>query len=211
MNFQQYQIWIKQFLREGKVISPGVTEYSEEIIKQNSHILIQIIRQHAENKEYRNLANLAELLRGECFFCYDYIEEWGTILEMMLLQAIVVFESEEVFRDHHILWLPHTLYDLIFHQISFGEYPPSCFELYFKLSKRVLDPYFMRLYESDKNWSYSQCLYFIEGASRSFAMQPEKFLELWALIEPQIKKDNGYYWLDEYWPTTYKELINSAK
>ncbi|NSL89253.1 hypothetical protein ECE50_020595 [Chitinophaga sp. Mgbs1] len=209
MEFKQYQIWIKQFLRNGKVISPGVTEYSNEIIKQNSQALIQIIQQHAENKEYRNLAALAELLRSGGFFYFDYIEEFASILEMMLLQAVKVFDEEEVFKDHNVLWLPHTLYDIIFHQIGFDEYPPSCFELYFELSKRVLDPYFMRHYESGNNWSYNQCLYFIDMADHKFAKKPEYFFKLWELIEPQIKNGSEFRWDDEYWPTTYKELISS--
>lgn len=207
--FQEYRIWISQFLKEGKVIRPGVTEVTEELILQNSQSLIQIIRQHSENKEYRNLAALAELLRGKGFFYCDYIEEFGSILEMMLSEAVTVFDNEEVFKDPMVLWLPHALYDLIFHQISFDEYPPSCFELYFELSKRVLNPYFMPLYRNGNDWSYQQCLYFIEAACRRFEEKTEYFFQLWELIELQIEKGNEYIWLDEYWPTTYREIIGS--
>lgn len=208
MDFQEYRTWIKQFLKEGKVISPEVTQFSDKIIKLNSQALIQLIQQHVGKKEYRNLTALSELLRSDGFFYFDYTEEFGTILEMMLLQAIAVFDSGEVFNDQYVLWLPRGLYDLIFHQIRFEEYPPICFELYFELSKRLLDPHFISLFESDYDGSYSQSLYFIDMSDHVFAKKPEKFFVLWHLIEPQIKDGRGFHWVEEHWPTAYAELVN---
>lgn len=203
MDFKEYQSWLKPLLKPGKAISPDVTQYTPEIVKENGQILIRIIQQHISNKEYSHLAALAEYLRGKGFFYFDYVDEMGTMLELMLSQAITIFDNEEVLRDHHLIWLPHGLYDLIFHQIRFEEYPPVCFELYFEMSKRVLDPHFMPLYEVDQDWSYSMCLSFIDKADYEFAKEPAYFFQLWKLIQ----KGNVFQWNENNWPDTYKELM----
>jgi len=36
MDFQEYRTWIKQFLKDGEIVSSEVTQFSKEIFKLNS-------------------------------------------------------------------------------------------------------------------------------------------------------------------------------
>lgn len=208
MNHEEYQSWLKPLLIEGQEIEAGIIQRTPEIVQQNSRTLIQLIEKHAELKEYRHLACLAEFLRGEGFFYFDYIDEFATLLKMLLQLSIAVFETGEVFNDEFVLRLPLSVYDLIFHQIHFDEYPQACAKLYFDLSKTVLNDRFKPLYESSE---YDQCLYFIEMESHWFLERPDEFLELWWMIKRQMDERKGYTWLEEYWPAAYAEFVNDRK
>ena len=208
MNPDEYRSWLKPLLIEGQIIEPGMVQLTLEMMQQNSRTLIQLIEKHAKLKKYRHLACLAEFLRGEGFFYFDYIDEFATLLEMLLQQSIAVFETGDVFNDEFILWLPLSVYDLIFHQIRFDEYPQICSKLYFDLSKTALNDRFKPLYKSS---CYNQCLYFIDMASHRFLERPDEFLELWRMIERQIDEGKGYAWSEENWPAAYGEFVNDQK
>ncbi|SEW24754.1 hypothetical protein SAMN05428988_3560 [Chitinophaga sp. YR573] len=207
IDFEEYQSWMKQWFSEGYFDLESI-QMSEELVRFNSLALLQLLRIHAEQKEYRNLASLTEALRSNGFFYFDYIEEFGIALEIMLRQAISVFDNGELFSDHSLLWLPCGIYDIIFHQIRLLEYPPICSKLYFELSNRILDSKFMPLYEFEKDSyaPYSQCLYFIEMADNWFADRGNEFLILWKKIDAQIRLGIGYPWLEDIWPATYMEF-----
>ena len=127
---------------------------------------------------------------------------------MLFRQSIAVFETGEVFKEEFVLWLPLSIFDLIFHQIHFAEYPEVCSKLYFNLSKTLLSDKFKPLSES---YHYSHCLYFIEMADRWFLKRPDEFLELWRMIERQVNEGKGYRWFEESWPAAFSLLFRESK
>lgn len=213
MSFDRYKLWVKQFLPESLKDSFPRESATADIACQDSLAFTRQVYFYGEKHEYRNMSSLAEIIRAEGVLYFDYVEGFDLLLKTLLEQSITIFDNGSVFNDNEILQLPSTVYDIIFHQVNFAEYPPVCFDLYFELSKRVLDDRFISLYylKNKGSWYYSQCLYFINMASGEFLQKPAKFIEIWNLMEKQIKKDGKLNWLKEYWYAAYLELTNGNK
>ena len=184
-----------------------LSEVFDSIVKTDARLLLPLILEHVERKEYINLALLAELIRGHGIFYWTYIKEYGYALEHMLHQAIYLLDTDIVWKDRSIMWFVQSLYDTIFHQVNLNDWPEGCAILYFKLSDKILEPQFMALYELKYiGESYSQALYFIDMANEWFAGRKQEFLILWKKIEEQIRIRSGYKWDDAWWPNSYNKL-----
>ena len=179
----------------------------DELTKEEPNNLSLIFKETIHDGNIIYLAFLIEFARAQGFFYSDDEIEKEELLEIILLQALTLIENQPIENCHLSLWYILEVFDIIFHQINFTNFPEKFADLYFKLCTNLLD---INFYVSQQNkniqWLYDGCLYFLEMADGWFASRPKEFIFLWKQIESQINKTGGYAWEDDYWPAKYRAL-----
>jgi len=179
LDNESYRIWVEQFLAPGieeyKVGEDHTrhhvsTRYTEEERAANENTILQLTITHANKEEYRNLSMMGEYLRARGHFYWDTTPVMRDTLQLLLRQANETIDNGVVFKDPYVLCLASSVYDIVFHQISFAEYGPLCETLYNQLTERIEDERFVKSWQLAKEkfvgeWFpdgyYEQCEYFI--------------------------------------------------
>jgi hypothetical protein len=219
MNQEQlntYQILCETFRETAVHAADFPATYFDELRALTAHLLMsdhgclyELLQLHIKNNDLINLDALAEFTRGEGYFYIDYMPLHADIIVLMLSKALQLLEDSSAFSNWRIMRFVSTIYDIFFHQISLEEYPEVCAVLYFKLSKKILDPEWTPLYHT--NWGYSQCVYFLQMAVYWFRKRENEFLILWQKIESQMNEGTGLLWEDRYWPEAYREMFGTSE
>ncbi|WP_149699019.1 hypothetical protein [Chitinophaga sp. CF418] len=179
LEHDSYETWVEQFLDSGtkeyEVTENNTrhhvsTRFTEEERASNENTILQLVIAHAEKKEYRSLCMMGEYLRAHGHFYWDATPVMCKTLQLLLQQANETIDNEEVFKDPYVLCLANSVYDIVFHQIRFGEYGLICETLYNQLIAKIEGEKFVQSWQDAKKnfvgeWFpdgyYEQCNYFI--------------------------------------------------
>lgn len=167
--------------------------------------LIHSLIESYQNNDMDNLCKLVSHVRSEGLLYQDFYKENLNVIENLLKISLGLIRNPVIHLSDQPWWFIKEVYDSIFHQVRLGEYPVICADLYFKLSKEVLDDQFHKFYKRGSEIeSYGVCIYFILIADNWFADRNEEFLFLYKRLEPLI--GNAPDHLQEPWINRYKEL-----
>lgn len=167
--------------------------------------LVRSLTESHQNNDIENLCKLVEHVRGEGLLYQDFHEKNVNLLESLLKISLDLIRNSVIHLSNRPWWFIMEVYDIVFHQVRLKEYPVICAELYFKLSKEVLDHQFHKFYERDSEiQSYGKCIYFILLANNWFSNRNKEFLLLYKKLEPLIGNKPDH--LEEPWINRYKEL-----
>jgi hypothetical protein len=132
------------------------------VITQPFHVLVSLLEKLISEDDISSMKLIAEFFRGFGYF-YEKGAHSNRLLELLLRYAITLTEQSRIFTDVNVTWYLMTLYDLLFHQVKFYEYPENTRLLYSQLNLRITCPSLTPLGNSDlTNSHYSQCIYFTE-------------------------------------------------
>lgn len=186
-----------------------IEESTSYIITQPVHVLVSLVEQLIAANDIASMEMIAEFFRGEGHF-YGHVPHDDTLLELMMRYAITLPDQPGIFTDANFIRYLKTLYDLIFHQVHFDdEYPEGLRTLYFQMNLRIMDTSLIPLSNittQGMDWSYSQCIYFIEMKSWCYTERQPAFLELWAKYQEHLALNNEAI-VAEDWQKSYDHIM----
>jgi|GEM_PF-5906830 len=119
--------------------------------------LISVLQESFKKTDVEQLCLIVEHIRSHGLLYADYDSRQSILVET-LLEISIALVKEPNFAVSNQSWLfVHITYDIIFHQVRLEEYPSSCANLYFYLSKDVLDEAHQHLLKT--NWHYEMSVY----------------------------------------------------
>lgn len=167
--------------------------------------LVNSLTESHQNNDIENLCKLVEHVRGEGLLYQDFHDKNVMLLESLLKISLDLTTNSVIHLSDRPWWFIMEVYDIIFHQVRLKEYPAIFADLYFKLSKEILDDKFHKFYKGySEIQSYDKCIYFILMADNWFTNRNEEFLLLYKKLEPLIGNEPDH--LEEPWINRYKEL-----
>lgn len=181
----------------------------DERIAEYQFLIKSFIESH-KNHDIENLGKLIEYVRADGVLYRDFHEENVKLLEDLLRISLDLIKDAVIYTSERPWWFIMEFYDIVFHQVRMEEYPSICADLYFELSKEVLDDKFHKFYERGSHnhmHYYGMCIYFILMADNWFASRKEEFLVLYKKLKPLIGDDPDHS--EEPWVNRYKELTTN--
>jgi hypothetical protein len=177
---------------------------NDESLKEYNSLIKNFIQNGARD-DLDHLCELVEHVRGQGILYQDFPEKNATLLELLLRTSLDLMKSPLIYSSDKPWWFIREVYDIIFHQVRLGEYPSICAELYFQLSKDVLDEKFHKFYERNSTVpSYGMCVYFIQMADGWFADREKEFLIVFQKMKPLFGEEPDH--LEEPWLNRYQKL-----
>jgi hypothetical protein len=152
-----------------------------------------------------NLCKTVEHVRAVGMLYQDFDIKNESLLKDLLTASLDLTKQPSIYNSDRPWWFIMEVFDIVFHQVRLEKYPAICADLYFKLSKEVLDNKFHKFFERGSEiQSYRMCIYFILRARHWFTNRKEEFLLLFPRLEPLIAEQPDH--LKKPWINRYQEL-----
>lgn len=182
---------------EFELISDRIDEVLKSIIILDKRFLINALEKYHQKEAIIHLDILIEFIRAEYILCE--ISEANELLSLLLKISLDLIRKPQVFQNWLLMWCVGNVYDIIFHQVWWENYPDDLAIQYFELSSELLAEKFHHLYKNDKVvCHYYRCIYFIEMKGRWFATRKEEFLTLWNKFQTFSDYSLNKRWLEYY-------------
>lgn len=163
-----------------------------------------------KNHDIESLVKLIEHVRAEGILYQDFHEKNVKLLEDLFRISLDLLKDPVIHTSDRPWWFIMEVYDIVFHQVRMEKYSAICADLYFELSKEVLDNKFHKFYgrgRPDYMHYYSMCIYFILMSDNWFAGRKKEFLVLYKKLNPLIDDEPDH--LEVPWINRHKELTTN--
>lgn len=167
--------------------------------------LINDFTECRRNNDIEKLCELVEYVRGQGILYQDFPKKNAELLDLLLRTSLDLTRDPSICTLDKPWWFVMEVYDIVFHQVRWGEYPSICADLYFELTHEVLNEKHYKLYKTDSSVeSYGMCVYFILMANNWFATRERDFFALYEKLKPIMSEEPDH--LEEPWVKRYREL-----